>query len=100
MWNMADLTREDVLKLARVARLKLSDHEVAEYQKELAEILKYVEQLQDVDVAGLEPTSQVTGLTNVTRKDEVIDYGYQAQDLLKNVPLVENDQLKVKRMIG
>jgi len=97
---MADLTREDVLKLARLARLKLSDDEVAEYQKELAEILKYVEQLQDVDVTGLEPTSQVTGLTNVTRKDEVIDYGYQAQDLLKNVPLVENDQLKVKRMIG
>jgi len=100
MWNMADLTREDVLKLARLARLKLSDDEVAEYQKELAEILKYVEQLQDVDVTGLEPTSQVTSLTNVTRKDEVVDYGYQAQDLLKNVPLVENDQLKVKRMIG
>jgi aspartyl-tRNA(Asn)/glutamyl-tRNA(Gln) amidotransferase subunit C len=97
---MADLTRDDVLKLARLARLKLSDDEVQEYQQELAEILKYVEQLNDLDVAGLEPTSQVTGLTNVTREDEVIDYGYDALSLLKNVPAVENNQLKVKRMVG
>lgn len=98
--QMADLTRDDVLKLARLARLKLTDDEVAAYQKELAEILEYVEQLDGVDVSGLEPTSQVTGLTNVTRADEEIDYGYKALDLLKNVPAVEADQIKVKRMIG
>lgn len=100
--EMADLSRDDVLKLAQLARLKLSDDEVAQYQQELAEILKYVEQLDDVDVSGLEPTSQVTGLTNVTRADEEIDYGYKALDLLKNVPhgRVEQDQIKVKRMIG
>jgi len=97
---MADLTRDDVLKLARLARLSLSEEEVASYQKELAEILKYVEQLQNVDVSGLEPTSQVTGLTNVMRKDEVIDYGYEPLELLKNVPQTEGNQLKVKRMIG
>ena len=96
---MADLTRDDVLKLARLARLSLSDDEVVEYQKELAEILHYVEQLQDVDISGLEPTSQVTGLTNVTRSDEIIDYGYEPKELLKNVPTVETDQIKVKRMI-
>jgi len=97
---MADLTRDDVLKLAQLARLQLSEDEIATYQKELAEILKYVEQLQDVDVNGLEPTSQVTGLTNVMRKDEEINYGYQPLDLLKNVPQTENDHLKVKRMIN
>jgi aspartyl-tRNA(Asn)/glutamyl-tRNA(Gln) amidotransferase subunit C len=97
---MADLSRDDVLKLAQLARLKLTDDEVAQYQKELTEILKYVEQLNDVDVSGLEPTSQVTGLTNVTREDEEIDYGYKALDLLKNVPQTEKNQIKVKRMIG
>jgi len=97
---MADLTREDVLKLAQLARLQLTDDEVAEFQKELGEILQYVEQLNDVDVSGLEPTSQVTGLTNVTRDDEEIDYGYKALDLLKNVPVVQDNMLKVKRMIG
>lgn len=97
---MADLTRDDVLKLAQLARLKLSEDEIAEYPKELSAILKYVEQLDDIDVDGLEPTSQVTGLTNVTRNDEEIDYGYKALDLLKNAPAVEGDLLKVKRMIG
>jgi aspartyl-tRNA(Asn)/glutamyl-tRNA(Gln) amidotransferase subunit C len=98
--QMADLTRDDVLKLARLARLKLSEDEIAKYQKELAEILEYVEQLDAVDVSGLEPTSQVTGLTNVTRADEEIDYGYKSLDLLKNVPATEGDLIKVKRMIG
>lgn len=98
--QMANLTRDDVLKLARLARLKLSDGEIATYQSELAAILNYVQQLDSIDVAGLEPTSQVTGLTNVTRTDEERNYGYDALELLKNVPATENDLIKVKRMIG
>jgi aspartyl-tRNA(Asn)/glutamyl-tRNA(Gln) amidotransferase subunit C len=97
---MAQLTRDDILKLARLARLDLSEAEIAEYSSELSEILQYVEMLQQVDVSGLAPTNQVTGLTNVTRGDEIVDYGYQVSDLLQNVPAVENDHIKVKRMIG
>jgi aspartyl-tRNA(Asn)/glutamyl-tRNA(Gln) amidotransferase subunit C len=97
---MAKLTREDVLKLARLARLKLSDEEIVEFSGELPVILDYVEQLQKVDVSGLKPTNQVTGLSNVMREDEVKDYGYKPEELLKNVPEVKDNQLKVKRMIG
>jgi aspartyl-tRNA(Asn)/glutamyl-tRNA(Gln) amidotransferase subunit C len=97
---MAKLTREDVLKLASLARISLSDDEVEEFSEELSAILGYVEQLSTVDVSGLKPTNQVTGLTNVMRADEVIDYGYKPADLLKNVPKVKGDQLQVKRMIG
>jgi aspartyl-tRNA(Asn)/glutamyl-tRNA(Gln) amidotransferase subunit C len=97
---MAKLTRDDVLKLARLARLDLSEDEVEEFRAELSEILQYVEQLQSVDVKGLKPTNQVTGLTNVTRQDEIKDYGYKPQDLLKNVPVTKDDQIKVKRMLG
>lgn len=97
---MADLSREDIIKLAALARLDLADDEIAEYSQELTAILHYVEQLQGVDVDGLKPTNQVTGLTNVTRDDVQKDYGYQPAELLKNVPAVENDQIKVKRMIG
>jgi aspartyl-tRNA(Asn)/glutamyl-tRNA(Gln) amidotransferase subunit C len=96
---MAKLTREDVLKLARLARIDLTDEEVDEFSTELSAILQYVEQLSAVDVDGLEPTNQVTGLTNVMRDDEVIDYGYEPSDLLKNVPKTQDNQLKVKRMI-
>jgi len=97
---MAKLTREDVLKLARLARLELSEAEIEEFTGELSEILQYVEQLQSVDVKGLKPTNQVTGLTNVTRPDAVKDYGYDPAELLKNVPAVKDNQIKVKRMLG
>lgn len=96
---MAKLTRDDVLKLAQLARLDLSESEIEEYAVELSEILQYVEQLQSVDVEGLKPTNQVTGLTNVMRADAVQDYGYQPDDLLKNVPQVKDHQIKVKRML-
>lgn len=96
---MAKLTREDVLKLARLSRLHLTDEEVEKFQKEIEAILGYVEQLQNVDLS-LEPTYQVTGLTNVTRHDEVIDYGATPQDLLKNAPDTEDGHIKVKRMLS
>lgn len=88
------------MKLASLARISLSDDEVDEFSTELSAILQYVEQLSSVDVSGLQPTNQVTGLTNVMREDEVKDYGYEPADLLKNVPAVQDNQIKVKRMIG
>ena len=97
---MANLTRDDVLKLARLARIELSDDEIEEFTGEFSEILAYMDQLQSADIAGLEPTSQVTGLINVTRSDEVKTYGYLPQTLLNNAPSVHDGQLKVKRMIG
>lgn len=98
--QMADLSRDDVLKLAQLARLELTDEEVAEFARELTDILHYVEQLQQIDIEGLGPTNQVTGLTNVARQDAVQDYGYAPEELLKNVPAVEDGQIKVRRMIG
>jgi aspartyl-tRNA(Asn)/glutamyl-tRNA(Gln) amidotransferase subunit C len=97
---MAKLTREDVLKLAALSRLELTEAEIDEFRGELSEILRYVEQLQSVDIEGLQPTHQVTGLNNVFRKDEVKDYGYKPNELLKNVPNVQAEQIKVRRMVG
>lgn len=97
---MAKLTRDDVLKLARLARIDLSEDELMEFEGEFNEILQYVEQLQTVDLSGYEPTSQVTGLVNVAREDQEKEYGYEPVDLLKNVPATEGGQIKVRRMIG
>lgn len=96
---MAKLTRDDVLKLARLSRLHLTDDEVQHFGDEISAILGYVEQLQTVDLSGLEPTYQVTGMKNVTREDEVVNYGVTPQQLLKNAPATESGQIKVKRMI-
>ena len=97
---MSKLTREEVLRLAQLARLELSEAEIEEYRSELSDILQYVEHLQSVDIDGLEPTQQVTGLTNVTRDDTIVDYGYEPKDLQKNLPDSDNNEIKVKRMIG
>lgn len=97
---MAKLSRDDVLKLARLSRLRLTEEEIAQFQTEISDILGYVEQLSSVDTKGLDPTSQVTGLTNVMRKDEIIDYGTSTEELLKNAPATDKNQFKVKRVLG
>jgi aspartyl-tRNA(Asn)/glutamyl-tRNA(Gln) amidotransferase subunit C len=96
---MAKISRDDVLKLARLAKLSLDDAEADELANDLGEILHYVEQLQSVNVSGLNPTDQVTGLTNVMREDQIEDYGYKPEDLLKNVPRVEDNHIKVRRVL-
>lgn len=96
---MAKLTREDILNLARLARLHLSNDEIVRFQKEVSAILEYATQLQNVDVDRIEPTYQVTGLHTVTRPDEVIDYGLDKESLLKNVPRTEKGYIKVRRML-
>lgn len=97
---MTQLTREDVLKLAQLSRLSLTDEEVDEYLKELAAVLDYVQLLDTVDTTGKDPTTQVSGRVNVMREDEVIDYGISRDDLLRLAPQTEDGQLKVSRMIG
>lgn len=97
---MIKISRDDVLKLARLARLRLSDKETEQFAAEFAEILEYVEQLKNADTEGLRPTYSVHGLTTVTRPDTEIDYQAKQSELLKNVPNVEAKQIKTKRMIG
>lgn len=97
------LTRDDILKLAKLSRLKIDEAEVATFQAELSEILEYVAQLDNVDVQGVLPTYQVTGLTsqdqNAAREDEITEQVSQAE-LFKNLPQTEDQQIKVQRMIG
>ncbi len=95
---MANITREDVLKLAQLSRIKLKEDEVERLVKELGEIVKYVEQINAIDADGLEPTDQVTGLVNVMRPDEPVDYAAPAE-LLKNAPATQNNQIKVKKVL-
>lgn len=97
---MSDLSINDVEKLAKLARLSLTQDEIERFRREFSEILNYVDQLAGVDTAGVSPTYQVTGLSNVTRADEEINYGTNQDQLFKNVPSSKNDHIQVKRMLG
>lgn len=97
---MAHVSKEDILKIARLARLRISEQDITKYQAELDAILGYVEQLQAIDTTNVQPTVQVTGLVNVNRSDSVIDYGVTSEALLQNAPAKEAGQFKVRRVLG
>lgn len=97
---MAKLTDDSILHLARLSKISLSEEEIVQYKSEINTILTYIEQLSSVDIDGLEPTSQVTGLQNVLREDEIIDYAETPAELLKNAPAQQDGQFKVKRVLG
>jgi len=73
------LSREEVGHIATLARLKLSEEEIAKYQDQISGILDYVEKLGAVDTSEVEPTSQVTGLTNISREDRIIESGIEKE---------------------
>jgi aspartyl-tRNA(Asn)/glutamyl-tRNA(Gln) amidotransferase subunit C len=74
-----------VRKIASLARIKVSDAEAKTLEGELNGILKWVEQLNEVDTDGVEPMTCVTDMSPIMRKDEVTDGGYPA-DIVKNAP--------------
>ncbi len=64
------IDREQVLHVARLARLRLSDDEVERMAGELSTILDHVEKIEELDLEGVEPTSHVVDVENVLRDDE------------------------------
>lgn len=96
---MSKLMRDQVLKLAHLSRLKLTEDEIERFRRELSEILSYVEMLDKADTKNLSPTYQVTGLKNVMRDDEVVEYQAKPKDLLAQAPATEKNQFKVKRVL-
>jgi aspartyl-tRNA(Asn)/glutamyl-tRNA(Gln) amidotransferase subunit C len=68
---MATLTSKDVKHIARLANLPLSSKLLAIIPSQLSKVINLVNKLQEVDTSHVEPTSQVTGLTNVTREDVI-----------------------------
>jgi aspartyl-tRNA(Asn)/glutamyl-tRNA(Gln) amidotransferase subunit C len=64
------LTEQTVLRVARLSRLKLSPQEVTKFTSQLQQVLHYVEQLNEVDSAHVEPMAHAIELSNVFRADE------------------------------
>ena len=64
------IDREQVLHVARLARLRLTDEEVKRMSGELSDILEHVERINELDLDGVEPTSHVIDVENVLRPDE------------------------------
>ncbi|MCK5319782.1 Asp-tRNA(Asn)/Glu-tRNA(Gln) amidotransferase subunit GatC [Candidatus Parcubacteria bacterium] len=94
------LIKKDIQHIANLARLDLSDQELDTYGKQLSDILGYIEQLQEVDTKGVEPTAQVTGLENSWREDEARAWDDSERvNAINQAPEIEDGQIKVGRVL-
>lgn len=96
---MSDLSDDYVKQLAYLARISLSDEEIITLKPQLAAILTYVEQLNQVDTGGLASTSQVTGLSGVGRSDGDTTDTVNREELLDQTPSKHDGQIKVPKVI-
>lgn len=85
----------DIKKVAKLANLTLTDAEIRKFESQLSSILEYFEQLKKVDISNALPTSQTTGLENVTRDDEESPCLSQ-DEALSNAKSTHNELFKVK----
>ena len=97
---MSALTRQDVQRIAELARLELTNDELDLFTRQLGDILTYVEQIRSLDTAGVAPTSQV--LNRPVDRDDIPDLTLSRTELLGNAPdaAVEAGLFKVPRVIG
>ena len=87
-----------VRRIARLARIKITDKEAAALKSELSGILEWVEQLNEVDVTGIEPMTSAVEMTLRRRADEVTD-GEKADDVIANAPESDDHFFVVPKVI-
>lgn len=91
------ITIKDVEHVAKLARLELTEDEKELYTKQLGDVLKYVDQMNEVDTTNVKPMTQVIDFVNVMREDEVC-YDQTKEELMANAPEEENGFFKVPKI--
>lgn len=91
------ITIKDVEHVAKLARLELSEEEKVKFSKQLGDILKYVEQMNQVDTEGVEPMSHAIPMVNVMREDAVVSENTK-EELMANAPLSEDGFFRVPKI--
>jgi len=92
------LSREEVLNIARLARVALTESEINRLSEQLSHLLENFEVLQQVDTSGIPPTAQSIDLQSVVRDDEAAP-SLPADDILANAPRREGDCFRVRAVL-
>ncbi len=87
-----------VRRIARLARIKITDEEAKSLESELSQILNWVEQLDEVDTTNVEPMTRVVAQKLKKREDKVTD-GEIADDIVKNAPVVDDHYFVVPKVV-
>ena len=88
----------DVRYTAQLARLHLSEEEIATFQAQLSQVLEYVEKLKAVDVSSVEPTAHANAVHNVFRADESRPW-FTPEEALANAPRQANGLFVVPKVV-
>lgn len=95
----APLDQDDVRKVAKLARLKLTDDQIARYTDQLGAILGYIDMLSELDTDGVEPMPHALDQTNIFRED-VEQTGLDPEVALGNAPSADPPFFKVPKVLG
>src|SRR5690625_4196117 len=91
---VAEITKEDVLRTADLARLAISDDDAQMYSRQLSKILTFTEKINEINTDGVKPTTNGTTATNVLRNDEPKKWD-KREEALQHAPDHEDGQFKV-----
>lgn len=92
------VSREEVLHIAQLARIALTESEIDRLSEQLSNLLESFEILQQVDTTGVPPTAQSVALQSVMRDDSVVP-SFPPDDILENAPRREGDLFRVRAVL-
>jgi aspartyl-tRNA(Asn)/glutamyl-tRNA(Gln) amidotransferase subunit C len=93
------ITREDVLHLAELSNISLSEEQIEPLIKDLDNIVNYFSQLDELNTENVEPTYQCFDMQNVWREDVIEDFEANREDLLSLTVESEDNQIKVPKVL-
>lgn len=97
---MTKINKQLIKHVARLANIPIQDQEAGELSQAFAETLTVVDELKQLSVDKIEPTHQVTGLSNVMREDEISEKRmFTQEEALKNAPKTHNGFFVVPRIL-
>lgn len=95
-----DLSTDEILHIAKLGNLTLNEKEIKMFKKQLSSVIGYIDKLQEVDTKDVEPSSQITGLTDVLREDKVEESRtLTSEQALANTKSKEGNLFKVKAIL-
>ncbi|OZM56860.1 Asp-tRNA(Asn)/Glu-tRNA(Gln) amidotransferase GatCAB subunit C [Lottiidibacillus patelloidae] len=91
---MSKVTKEEVRHVAHLARLQMDEKEIEKYEKHLADILTYVDRLNELNTENVKPTTHVLDLQNVLRSDQE-EQSFTQETALENAPAHKEGKIVV-----
>lgn len=93
------ISKEEIIHIAKLASLNLSDAEIEKYTNDMQEIIEFANMINNVDTEGMNETIAANEKSNVLRKDEVVEFGNR-EILLSNAPSQDEGMFRIPKVIN